>query len=141
MVDIANNFQGGNITQYLRNWENMTSDPVILNIVRYGLKLDLISLPLYHRHYSQHSLSSQEITIIKKEINKLLSKTVITKSIKLPSDFISGVFTRDKKDGSKRMILNLKKLNTYIKYNHFKMEYIQNVIDIVRPGVYIDLWT
>ena len=88
----------------------MTSDPVIHNIVRYGLKLDLVILPLYHRHYSQHSLSSQEITIIKKEINKLLSKKVITESIKLPSDFISGVFTRDKKDGSKRMILNLKKL-------------------------------
>ena len=87
---MANTFQGGNITQYFRNWENMTCDPVIINIVRYGLKLDLVDLPLYNRH-AQHSLSYEEITIIKKEINKLLSKNMITETNNLPSNFIGNI--------------------------------------------------
>ena len=52
-------------------------------------------------------------------------------------EFISGVFTREQKDGSRRMILNLKKLNKFVQYNHFKMETINNVFDILRPGAYM----
>ena len=35
------------------------------------------------------------------------------------------------------MILNLKKFNTRITYRHFKMESINQVIDIIRPNVYM----
>ena len=40
------------------------------------------------------------------------------------NEFISGIFTRNKKDGSKRMILSLKNFNMFVKYKHFKMESI-----------------
>ena len=52
---------------------------------------------------------------------------------------MSNVFTRNKKDGGKRMILNLKQFNTRITYLHFKMESINQVIDIIRPNVYMAL--
>ena len=35
------------------------------------------------------------------------------------------------------MILNLKQFNTHITYRHFKMESINQVIDIVRPNLYM----
>jgi len=35
------------------------------------------------------------------------------------------------------LILNLKGLNSYIEYNHFKMESIQNVIDSIEEGSYM----
>jgi len=35
------------------------------------------------------------------------------------------------------MILNLKGLNSYIEYNHFKMESIQNVIDSIEEGSFM----
>ena len=35
------------------------------------------------------------------------------------------------------MILNLKQFNTDVTYRHFKMESIKQVIDIVRPNVYM----
>ena len=50
---------------------------------------------------------------------------------------MSGVFIRPKKDNTYRMILNLKKLNAFIEYNHFKMESINHVIDIIKTGVYM----
>ena len=42
-----------------------------------------------------------------------------------------------KKDGSKRMILNLKNFKKFVNYKHFKMESINNVLNIIRPGVYM----
>ena len=42
-----------------------------------------------------------------------------------------------KKDGSKWMILNLKRLNKFVEYKHFKMESLQNVLELIRPGFYM----
>ena len=35
------------------------------------------------------------------------------------------------------MILNLKRLNKFVYYKHFKMEYLQNVLKLIRPEVYM----
>jgi len=58
----------------------------------------------------------EELNIIDLEIEKLLSKKVVAYSKHEPGGFISGIFTRPKKDGSKRMILNLKRLNLKVKH-------------------------
>ena len=54
-----------------------------------------------------------------------LKKQIILPCHRKHDDFISSLFTRPKKDGSKRMILNLKQFNKNIKYKHFKMESIK----------------
>ncbi|KAK3881370.1 hypothetical protein Pcinc_014187 [Petrolisthes cinctipes] len=50
--------------------------------------------------------------------------------------FFSNVFPTFKKDGSARVILNLKELNNYVKYSHFKMDSIKDVIQLVHPSSY-----
>ena len=57
--------------------------------------------------------SEREILIISAEINKLLSKEVLELTDHSDNKIISDIFLRDKKDGSHRMILNLKNLNLY----------------------------
>ena len=47
-------------------------------------------------------------------------------------NFMLSIFTREKRDGSYRMILNLKQLNNHIEYEHFKMESLQSVLNIIR---------
>ena len=49
-------------------------------------------------------------------------------------DFMSSIFTRNKRDGSYRMILNLKQLNKPTEYEHFKTESLQSVLNIIRPN-------
>ena len=44
------------------------------------------------------------------------------------------VFIVPKKDGEYRMILNLKELNQYIEYHHFKMDTFESVLKLVKPG-------
>ena len=126
----------GKIKNKYSNWALLSKDPWILDIIKYGLKLDFSDLPKQNR-VSIHPLSVMEQSIINTEINKMLRKNIILPTVKTSDDFISGVFTRPKKDGSHRMILNLKKFNQYINYKHFKMESIHNVINAIRPNVFM----
>ena len=70
---------------------------------------------------------------ITQEKKKIVAKANDTEN----NIFVSGVFTRSKNDGSKRMILNLKRLGKFVDYKHFKMEPLKNVVELIRPGVYV----
>ena len=107
-----------------------------MDIITNGLKLDLKQLPTQNSR-SFYSLSSTENEIISVETKKLLKESVIVHSAPEEGEFISGIFTRHKKDGNKRMILNLKKFNKFVNYKHFNKESINNVINLIKPNVYM----
>ena len=71
------------------------------------------------------------------EILSLINKGVIIRSAHEHGEFISPIFLCDKRDGSFRMILNLKTLNQYVEYNHFKMETIWTAVSMMKPGCYM----
>jgi len=123
---------GVNIKKSAQSWENYTSDPYITDLVNYGLRLDLIENP-NKNVYNADPLSKAETSVINAEVIKILDKKVVQPSLFQEGEFVSGVFTRNKKDGSKRMILNLKKFNENVYYKHFKMETIKNI----QPNVYM----
>ena len=47
------------------------------------------------------------------------------------------MFVTPKKDGTYRMILNLKSLNEFVAYQHFKMDNFQTVVKLVRPQCFM----
>ena len=49
-------------------------------------------------------------------------------------EVISPVFLIQKPDGSYRMILNLKKFNQAVKYEHFKMEHLSSATHLITKG-------
>ena len=108
----------------------------ILDIVTNGLKLELYELPCQYSR-SNYPLSVKENEVISMEIKKLLKKKVIVHRTTEYNKLISGIFTWNKKDGSKRMILNLKNFNKFVNFKHFKMESINNVLSIIRPNSYM----
>ena len=57
------------------------------------------------------NFSPVESQIIDAEISKLFSKGVILNTTREPNDYVTWIFTRTKKDGNYRMILNLKTFN------------------------------
>ena len=107
-----------------------------MDIINNCLKVDLKQLPTQNSR-SSYPLSSKENEIISVGIKKLLKKSVIVYSTPEEGEFISGIFTRDKKRWQNRMILNLKKINKFVNYKHFKMESINNVINLIKPNVYM----
>ena len=68
-----------------------------------------------------------------KKIAKLRSKEVLQLANHVPDSFISNVFIRPKKDGTFRMILNLKPRNEFVDYHHFKMDTFRTALKLIRP--------
>ena len=63
--------------------------------------------------------SMQETANVDAQITKFLEKGIIVESSLEDGEFISNIFLRPKKDGSYRMILNLKDLNTFVTFHQW----------------------
>ena len=74
--------------------------------------------------------------MISQEITALLSKGAI-QQVQDGQGFTSNVFLVPKSGGKWRLILNLRALNAFLKYEHFKMEDIRMVKDILGEGEFM----
>ena len=84
------------------------------------------------------SLSHEEKLIVKKEVSLLKGKNIDAKAnVTENNTFVSVVFTGSKKGWSKWMIINLKRLTKFVDYKHLKIKSLQNVLELIRPGVYM----
>ena len=75
--------------------------------------------------------------IIDEEIQKLLDKGVIVPCRHEIGEYLSPIFVTEKKDGSFRMILNLKSLNQHVEYQHFKMDSVWTAIRLMTTNCYM----
>ena len=108
---------------------------MIVDIVKYGLKIDFKNKPK-HVNVREVPHNAQEKSI-NLGINKLLQERVITIFEKEQDDFISTVFTREKKDGTFQTILNLRYLNEFVEYKHFKMGSLEDVFKIIKKDAWM----
>ena len=132
-----NEFVAGGVSLKLKAWEQLTSDPEILDLVR-GVKLEFTEKPVQNKIPNEIKFSKQEEILVRQELDKLLHLGVIQESSIQEGDWVSNIFARPKKEKNKiRILLNLKSLNKIVKYTHFKMGGVQEVLDIIRPGSYM----
>ena len=78
-------------------------------------------------------LNSEAEAALDQQIQTFLIRDVLVESHHEFAEFISPVFLREKKNGTFRMILNLKELNRFIAYHHFKMDNIESCIHLMKP--------
>ena len=129
-------FQAGRVSQCLAKWHTLTTDPKILADVR-GHKIEFASEPYQNRPARELRFSNKERSFLKKEIETLLKKGVITRVRHEEGEYISNIFLREKRDSEKhRMILNLKQLNKHAEKRHFKMDTLLSALALVTPGCY-----
>ena len=79
----------------------------------------------------------EESQIISQEIESLLKKGAIQASTAKEVGFISNIFLVPKSEGKWRLILNLKALNQFVIHEHFKMEDIRCVEDLLNEGEFM----
>lgn len=60
------------------------------------------------------NFSAQDSVNVNAQISKFLQKGIIVKSSLEEAEFVSNIFRRPQKDGSFRIILNLKDVNTFV---------------------------
>ena len=115
----------------------MTSDPNIPDIVLH-CHLDFLDIPEQAIDYNPVQFyNKNEEKVIEKETENLLQMQVLEKVHYVIGQFISPIFTRPKKDGEYRMILNLRELNKYIKYHHFKMDSFETTLKLVTENCFM----
>ena len=138
LINTPNNFKAGTVANYLENWERLTSNNLVLNVIK-GVKVqnvDNIVLPLPRKEIK---FNSEEQILIDKEINNFLKKEIIhevSSTELIDESCISNVFLRPKPDGSYRMILNLKSFNSFITKQHFKMDSLNSVLTLIKKDCY-----
>ena len=129
-------FQAGQISHCVQQWRTLTSDSEILETVL-GQRIEFTLTPVQVTPPPQPTWSKTEEGFIDTEIQRLLLKGVIAHSVHEEGEFISSLFVRPKKDGAYRMILNLKSLNQYVEYHHFKLDTIWTAVHMMTPGCFM----
>uniref|UniRef100_A0ABD2XMW6 Reverse transcriptase domain-containing protein n=1 Tax=Trichogramma kaykai TaxID=54128 RepID=A0ABD2XMW6_9HYME len=70
-------------------------------------------------------------------VKELIKKGAIVESKKIKNQYLSSYFLVPKPDGSNRFILNLKKLNYFVKKQHFKLEDLRTATRLISEGDYM----
>ena len=133
---MVNKTQGGNISNYLDEWRKLTSDPRVIAMVQ-GCRLEFEIIPQQTNVPSPIKFSEKDKALINAEITEFKQNGIISKCEHVEGEVISNIFCRPKKLGKVRIILDLSWLNTFLHYEHFKMETIFTSIDLISKGVYL----
>jgi hypothetical protein len=129
-------FKEGNLAAYMLKNQALTSDPEIMETLT-GQTIEFSEIHVQSKTLMNVKFTETQIKLVDHEVGKLLNKGVIVSCTREEGDFVSPIFTRPKKDGTLRMILNLKSLNKFITYYHFKMETVWSAIRSMTPGCYM----
>jgi mRNA-degrading endonuclease HigB of HigAB toxin-antitoxin module len=126
---------GGRLSHFLPQWKNITTDKWVLDVISQGYKLEFVKVPPFLGIKSTNVPRKNE-SIIKQEIDALLQKNAIEKVSQrdIYSGFYSTLFLVPKKNGEMRPVINLKPLNKYIRKQHFKMDTLTKVLNLVEKG-------
>ena len=121
----------GNIHAQYGNWEKLNSDKVILGLIKDGVTIDFHTIPRCLRTEPLCNLSRTQRGAVTCELKHLLSLGIISETTYHQDKYISDVFTTEKPDHPLRMILNMKKLNEFVRHIHFNMESLNDVLCLI----------
>ncbi|MEW8547757.1 MAG: hypothetical protein AB2693_29975 [Candidatus Thiodiazotropha sp.] len=126
---------GGRLQYFLSNWKRLTQDSFILQLVQ-GLEIPFLETPTQTSFHPQMP-NQAEAALIDHEVQEMIAKKAIKEVSTCSGQFLSPVFLVAKKDGGQRPVINLKKLNQFVEYQHFKMEGIQSLKPLIQKGDYM----
>ena len=121
---------GGRLAQFYCSWSNFTSDSWVLQAVS-GYKLEFVCEPFQVNKPRGIVFSDVEKKLINLEVQKMLQKGAIRRASFSPRQFVSNLFIIPKKSGDLRPVINLKPLNEFVQYHHFKMEGLNTLLDLL----------
>ena len=127
---------GGRLRLFSLFWDRISSDQWIRDAVR-GYKIEFKRDPVQYKLPNKMPFSREEKECISVEVEKLLGKGAIRRASFVPNQFLSNLFTIPKKGGELRPVINLKPLNHFAEYHHFKMEGLSSLLDLIRSNDYM----
>lgn len=126
----------GGLSRHLQTWRGLSSDKTILDTVR-GFTFTFTSKPVQTAVPGQLIRKPSKIAIINDLLATLLDKGVLEETVFQTGGFISNIFLREKRNGGHRLILNLKPLNQFVEYHHFKMDTLQSAMELITNNCHM----
>ena len=109
--DCCHNFKAGRVAAHFAAWKDLTNYRAILSDVL-GASIELFANPSQHR-LPGHAFNEHEYSVVRQEIQKLIQKGIIMKVKYSLGQIVLGMLL-PKKDGTFRLILNLKSFNKFV---------------------------
>ena len=79
-------------------------------------------------------MNKKQIALVDLELKEMLKKGAIMRTQPAQGEFLSILFLMGKKDGGYRPVINLKMLNQFIPFLHFKLEGLSQLKHIIQEG-------
>ena len=119
--EIPNVPLAGRLSQFVKQWKKITRDQEVSSIVK-GYQIPFTNLLVQEKPPDTIKMSEQQSLLVDQGETELLEKGAIQKAEAAQEEFLSNLFLVGNKDEGNRPVINLKKLNTFSPYEHFKME-------------------
>ena len=126
----------GRLKHFSKAWKKLTRDQSILDLVR-GYVIPFQRKPFQSKIPFQLATSREQQKLLDTEVKERLKEGAIRQVSTIKGEFLSNLFLVKKKDGGQRPVINLKHLNAFIPYNHFKMEGLQKLRYLLQEGDYM----
>ncbi|KAG1041327.1 hypothetical protein G6F43_012107 [Rhizopus delemar] len=121
---------GSRLQHFIGNWKKMTTQTWPLSVIEDGYKIQFNSKPIPWTTKA-YKLSESDQQAVNKAVDSFLKSKVIERSPTQDKRFLSQFFTI-KEPNKIRPILDCRKINRFIQCNHFKMEGVPALRDIVE---------
>ena len=106
-----------------------------------GATIPFITTPLQSVIPRQYDFNKSDALLVTKAVQDLVANKCIVRVDRNADQFVSPLFLVTNKDGSKRPILNVRKLNkSYLPKKHFKMETLQSILPLIRRFQWFASW-
>ena len=123
----------GRVGMHEDRWQELTADEEVLQFVK-GWCLKLSGTPIQHCLPRDRSMPSEKRQLVSNEITQLLKKGALLQVPVGTPGFLSPLFVVPKKNGKLRPVVDLRELNGYVVEEHFKMESINTLRDLLQVG-------
>ena len=123
----------GKLQFHTEKWHQLTNDPLVLEAIS-GYKIHFDIIPYQVTAPNEIPFQGEQWHIVNSEVTELISKGAVVPCQSEPGEFISTLFIVPKKNGKFRPVINLRYLNHYVHYDHFKQETFKVVLDLVQKN-------
>ena len=127
----SDHLPAGRLQDHVNIWKVLTKDPWVLDTVR-GYQIDFLSEPHQRVIPNTPHYSAEQTQLIVEEVQELLNKGAVVQIHSPRRGFYSNLFLVPKKDRGQRPVINLKALNQFVQVQHFKMEGIHTLKDLLN---------
>ena len=129
---------GGRIKNCIDNWHIITDNNWVLNVVKYGYKIPLKTVPYQKRIPTNPPATGNAFQVLVSEAQSLISKHAVRIVSPVDGQYVSSYFAvpKPRKVDQWRPILNLKYFNANVKKYKFTMETLSSVRDWIKPQSY-----